>query len=88
MSVPNGGSRETKREVKTLKRERHSRQQEGKGRTEKGISIFVENIPQNLDQYGLKGIFQKVGRVSDTYIPFKRGTENKRRFAFARFWRK
>ena len=54
----------------------------------KEFSAFVGNIPQNLNQFGLKGVFQKVGRVSDTYIPFRRNRGNKGRFSFVRFWRK
>ena len=47
--------------------------------------MFVENIPHNLDRYGLKGIFQRAGRVSDSYIPSKLGRSRKR-FGFVRFW--
>jgi len=36
-----------------------------------GFSVFVDNLPQNLDRYGLKGIFRKAGRVIDSYIPAK-----------------
>jgi len=41
-----------------------------------------------LGQYGLKGIFQKVGRVSDAYIPPRRSRMKRPRFGFVRFWRK
>jgi len=40
-----------------------------------------------LDQYGLKGIFQKVGRVSDAFIPPRRTRMKRPRFGFVRFWR-
>jgi len=40
-----------------------------------------------LDIHGLKGIFQKAGKVSDVYIPHKRTRRFKLRFGFVRFWR-
>jgi len=45
----------------------------------KEFTVFVQNIPQNLDQYGLKGIFQRAGKVSDTYIPLRKGRRNNTR---------
>ncbi|KAJ8437822.1 hypothetical protein Cgig2_013438 [Carnegiea gigantea] len=62
-------------------KERANRGNEKQG-TERNFFVFVENTPQNLDQYGLKGIFQKVK------IPVRRGGGNKGRMAFVRFWRK
>jgi len=42
----------------------------GLSQTEKlGVSIFVNNLPTELDKYGLRGIFNKIGRVVDSYIP-------------------
>ncbi|KAJ8429203.1 hypothetical protein Cgig2_032989 [Carnegiea gigantea] len=38
---------------------------------EREFSVFVYNIPAELDRHGLRGIFQKAGRVSDTYIPLE-----------------
>ena len=46
--------------------------------------MFVDNLPHNLDKYGLKGIFQRIGFVSDSYIPAKLGRTRKR-FGFIRF---
>ena len=46
--------------------------------------MFVENLPHNLDKYGLKGIFQRVGFVSDSNIPAKLGRSRKR-FGFIRY---
>jgi len=48
--------------------------------------VKVENLPRNLDKFGLKGIFQRVGPVSDSYIPSKQGRSRKR-FGFIRFWK-
>jgi len=51
-----------------------------------GFSIFIDNIPLNLDQFGLRGIFRKAGRVKDSYIP-KNQRRSLRRYGFVRFWR-
>ena len=51
-----------------------------------GFTVFIENLPCNLDKFGLKGIFQRVGAVSDSYVPSKLGRSNKR-FRFVRFWK-
>ncbi|KAJ8420873.1 hypothetical protein Cgig2_023873 [Carnegiea gigantea] len=53
----------------------------------KEFSIFVNSIPHTLNQYGLKRVFQKAGRVNDGYIPLRRTRRNETRFSFARFWR-
>ena len=52
------------------------------------FSVFVSNLPWNLDKYGLRGIFQRAGSVSDSFIPLKRPHCNERRFGFVRFWKK
>ena len=52
----------------------------------KEFSLYVSNIPFMLDHYGLKGIFQKIGTVSDAYIPPRRQRLEKPRFDFVRFW--
>ena len=51
-----------------------------------GFSVFIDNLPYNLDRFGLKGIFRKAGWVKDSYIPVKR-SRSLRRFGFIRFWR-
>ena len=48
-------------------------------------SIFVRNLPEKLDQFGLKGVFQKVGRVWDAYIPRRKQWFKHSRFGFVRF---
>ena len=56
------------------------------GRTRKHeYSIFVLNLPRLLDRYGLFGIFQKAGNISDTYIPSSSNMKDRRRFGFVRF---
>ena len=49
--------------------------------------MFVNNLPRQLDQYGLKGIFQKAGRVYDVYIPPRKGREVTGKYGFVRFRR-
>jgi len=49
------------------------------------FSVYVRNLPKELDRFGLRGIFQKVGRVCDTYIPDKGSWRNQERFGFVRF---
>ena len=49
------------------------------------VSVFVSNIPDRLDKYGLKGLFSRAGRVSDVYIPMGRRKGSGRRFGFVRF---
>ena len=56
-------------------------------RMEKEFSVFVHNIPTELDPHGLRGIFQKARRVSDTYIPYRRTRRNNARYGFVRFRR-
>lgn len=54
-------------------------------RSQKEFSVFVQNIPEKLDQHGLKGIFRKAGIVKDVYIPTRRGKTTGRRYGFLRF---
>jgi len=61
-------------------------EREGFGhRPQKEFSVFVRNLPGDLDRFGLKGIFEKVGRVCDTFIPRRGPRWNYRRFGFVRF---
>ncbi|KAJ8425219.1 hypothetical protein Cgig2_015695 [Carnegiea gigantea] len=59
----------------------------GRGRDarRREFTVFVDNLPQQLDQYGLKGIFRKAVRVNDVYIPFRKA-KRMRKFSFVRFW--
>jgi len=52
---------------------------------EQEFSVFITNIPEMLDQYGLKGIFRKAGMVSDAYIPQKKLDRSRQRYGFVRF---
>ena len=47
---------------------------------------FVDNLLQNLNRYGLKGIFRKAGNVSDLYMLAKQERSSKRN-GFVRFWK-
>ena len=52
----------------------------------KEFSVFISNLPDKLDKYGLKGIFIKAGKVSDVYIPKGKSVRSRRRYCFGRFW--
>jgi len=52
----------------------------GNKRNHKEYTVFVSNLPYNLDQYGLKGVFQKAYQVRDSYILRRRS-----RYGFVRF---
>uniref|UniRef100_A0A7C9A4X2 RRM domain-containing protein n=1 Tax=Opuntia streptacantha TaxID=393608 RepID=A0A7C9A4X2_OPUST len=49
------------------------------------FTVFVDNLPQQLDHYGLKGVFRKAENVSDVYVPLKKA-RRRRKFGFVRFW--
>ena len=53
--------------------------------SQREFSVFVRNLPCELDRFGLKGIFEKIGRVCDTYIPNRGSGWNHKRFGFVRF---
>ena len=52
----------------------------------KEFTVFISNLPDKLDKYGLKGIFTKAGKVSDVYIPEGKSGGLRRRYGFVRFW--
>jgi len=64
---------------------RENVRQGGRGRDarRREFTVFVDNLPQQLDQYGLKGICRKAGRVSDVYIPFRKARRT-RKLGFVR----
>jgi len=66
-----------------LKRESEMREKV-RGR-EREFSVFVFNLPRLLDKYGLQGIFQKAGRICDTYIPTFSGRNGNGTYGFVRF---
>ncbi|KAJ8451975.1 hypothetical protein Cgig2_016556 [Carnegiea gigantea] len=51
----------------------------------KEFTVFVYNLPQILDSFGLKGVFQRAGKVSDSYTPFRRSRRTTTRYGFVRF---
>ena len=61
---------------------------EATGKKEKhDFSIFISNLTWELDKFGFKGIFQKIGQITDVCLP---GANPKRRrfrfrFGFIRF---
>jgi len=62
------------------------RERGGRFNQRKEVTIFIRNLPHSLDCHGLRGIFQRAGRISDTYIPFRNSRPTKARFGFVRFW--
>jgi len=50
-----------------------------------GVSIYVNNLPHNLDKYGLQGIFSTIGRVVDSYIPKGNRLDSRPKYGFVRF---
>jgi len=50
-----------------------------------GVSVYVNNIPVTLDIFGLKGIFNRAGRVLDSYIPKRRMRGARARYGFVRY---
>ena len=76
----------TKNQVQKIKSLRMNERKRAGVQSRDGFTVFIENLPCNLDKFGLKGIFQRVGAVSDSYIPAKLGSSRKR-FGFIRFWK-
>jgi len=58
----------------------------GLSQTEKlGVSIYVNNLPTELDKYGLRGIFTTIGRVVDSYVPKGSRIGSRPKYGFVRF---
>ncbi|KAH7843169.1 hypothetical protein Vadar_013520 [Vaccinium darrowii] len=49
------------------------------------ITIYVDNLADDMDTEWLGQIFSKYGRVVDVFIPFKRSKNFKTKFGFVRF---
>ncbi|KAH7835235.1 hypothetical protein Vadar_024218 [Vaccinium darrowii] len=49
------------------------------------ITIYVDNLSDDMDTEWLGQIFSKYGRVVDVYIPFKRSKNFRTKFGFVRF---
>ena len=75
-------------------RERESRKlqrcgsKESKRQEWQGYSVFVNNVPLQMDSHGLRGVFARAGRISDVHIPLKIGRKSNMRHGFVRFWQK
>ena len=69
--------------LRLKKRER--RVKRGRENLQRQTSVFVSNLPAELDRFGLKGIFHNIGKVVDTYIPGPRQRNARRRYGFVRF---
>ena len=53
--------------------------------SQREVSVFVYNLPSSLDQFGVAGIFQKAGTISDIYIPHHQRSKSHGRYGFVRF---
>jgi len=49
------------------------------------FSVFIYNLPGSLDQYGMKGIFQKAGKIIDIHIPSHQKSKRAGKYGFVRF---
>ena len=88
--------REREREREKRARERNkregntSRTKNGKAwrarvNLENGVSVYVSNIPAVLDKFGLQGIFNRAGKVLDSFIPKRRLNGTRVRYGFVRY---
>lgn len=68
--------------MRERERARVWRQKERKCRE---FTVFVSNLPNCIDRYGLKGVFQRAGKVSDAYIPQRSSGWRNARYGFVRF---
>jgi len=75
--------------MRARKRAQGNNRKQGRGRqnpTEQfGVSIYVNNLPHELDKYGLRGIFSTIGRVVDSYIPKGNRLASRPKYGFVRF---
>ncbi|KAH7834410.1 hypothetical protein Vadar_015680 [Vaccinium darrowii] len=51
------------------------------------FTLFVDNLPRDMDAEWLRQIFSSFGRVEDVYIPSKRSSTFNTKFGFVRFKR-
>ena len=65
-----------------------ARNQKGRNVTRPGHSVFVNNLPLQMDSHRLRGVFARAGRISDIHIPLKTGRKSNMRYGFIRFWQK
>jgi len=62
-----------------------ARPQNGDILVKQDFSVFITNIPEKLDKFGLKGIFKRAGTVRDAYIPQGKEDRFGRNYGFVRF---
>ncbi|KAH7847677.1 hypothetical protein Vadar_028828 [Vaccinium darrowii] len=56
------------------------------GRRKKNVfTVFVDNLPKEMDKIWLHQIFRSYGQVDDIYIPVKRSARFNTKFGFIRF---
>ena len=55
------------------------------GDRQRETSVFIYNLPYELDKFGVAGVFRKAGRISDVYIPSHQKYKRSGRYGFVRF---
>ena len=58
------------------------------GSGQKETSIFIYNLPYEIDKFGVAGVFRKAGRISDVYIPSHQKYKRSGKYGFVRFYSK
>ncbi|KAJ8430678.1 hypothetical protein Cgig2_033834 [Carnegiea gigantea] len=65
-----------------MRQAKHSTIDESRGNQTQIFSIFIDNLPINLDNLGLKQLFSSYGEVVDVYIPSKVGRKSGQKYGF------
>ena len=85
---------ETKRQGEWIIVQRRNRglddrnERKGMRKPEVVFTVFVENLPEEMDFGWLHQLFGRYGKVKDAFIPKKRSAKNGVRFGFVRFGRR
>ena len=61
---------------------------ENRGNQDQIFSIFIDNLPVDLDNLDLKTLFSGYGVIMDAYVPNKFGRRSGRKYRFMRFGEK
>jgi len=64
---------------------KHYNSGESRGNWTRIFSLFIDNLPIDLDNLGLKKLFSSHGEIVDVYIPSKVGRKSGRKYVFIRF---
>ncbi|KAJ8449199.1 hypothetical protein Cgig2_027201 [Carnegiea gigantea] len=64
---------------------KHYNSGESRGNQMQIFSLFIDNLPIDLDNLGLEKLFSSYGEIVDVYIPSKVGRKSGRKYGFIRF---